>query len=170
MQGHDISRIVLPILARYGYVTKTDPCFLQCFEFPEVKRLREELGWRGRLVMLIEGKSKGDDGTDHDWLSTAAGIKTLAGIVDGIGPAIGRIATWTPEAPEPKLTELVAWAHAEKLVVHPYTLRIDDLPKNSPSPDAVHDMLFRVARVDGLFSDFSDVTLAWLARHGSAGR
>ena len=47
-QGHDISRVVLSILARYGYATKSDLCFLQCFELAEVRRLRKELGWRGR--------------------------------------------------------------------------------------------------------------------------
>ena len=40
-QGHDISRVVLPILARYGYATKADACYLQCFELTEVRRLGE---------------------------------------------------------------------------------------------------------------------------------
>lgn len=161
-QGHDISRIVLPILVRYGYATKADACFLQCFELPEVRRLRHELGWRGRLVQLIEGKAKGDDGTDHDWLCTADGLKDLAKTVDGIGPAIGRIATWSAGSPEPKLTNLVALARAEKLLLHPYTVRLDDLPRNCPSADALHALLFKEAKVDGVFSDYSDVTLAWL--------
>src|SRR5688572_19403268 len=133
VQGRDISRVVLAILARYGYATKSDPCFLQCFELPEVRRLREDLGWRGRLIMLIESKSKGDDGTDHDHLCTAAGVKEIARVADGIGPAIGRLVTW-PTAGEPaRFTELVRLARAEKLAIHPYTVRIDDLPRNCPS-------------------------------------
>lgn len=163
LQGHDISRVVLPILARYGYSAKTDACFLQCFELVEVRRLREELGWRGRLIMLIEAKARGDDGTDHDRLCTAAGLKEIAAFVDGIGPAIGRIATWSAGEPDAKLTELVARARAEKLQIHPYTIRIDDLPKNCPSSDALHALLFKVAQVDGVFTDFTDVTRAWLS-------
>lgn len=163
VQGHDISRIVLPILLRHGYATKTDPCYLQCFELPEVKRLRQELGWRGRIVMLMEGKAKGEDGTDYAALSTAAGLRELATVADGIGPAIGRIVTWNA-AGEPTLTELVKLAHAEQLVVHPYTIRIDELPKNCPSSEALHQALFQRAKVDGVFTDFSDVTIRWL-RH-----
>lgn len=168
-QGHDISKIVLPILARYGYATKADACFLQCFELPEVQRLRGELGWKGRIVMLIEGKAKGDDGTDYAALCTAAGLKDLAKIADGIGPAIGRIVTWS-SATEKKVTTLVADAHAAGLVVHPYTIRLDELPKNCPTAEALHGALFREAKVDGVFSDFTDVTLAWLKQNTAGAR
>ncbi len=161
-QGHDISRIVVPILLRYGYAAKTDACFLQCFELAEVKRLRQEIGWRGRLIMLIEGKAKGDDGTDYAQLCTAAGLRELAKVADGIGPAIGRIVSWPTAGAAPKFTDLVALAHAEKLAVHPYTIRRDDLPKNCPSVDALHAALFRDAKIDGVFSDFTDLTVAWL--------
>ena len=160
-QGRDLSRAVLPILARYGYATKADPVFLQCFELAEVRRLRGELGWRGRLVMLIETKAKADDGTDHDFLCTPAGLKEIATLVDGIGPAMARIVTW-PEAGRPKFTELVKLAHAEELVVHPYTIRTDELPRNCASVEELHAALFRTAGVDGVFTDFTDVTKAWL--------
>ncbi len=162
-QGHDISKIVLPILARYGYATKKAPCFLQCFELAEVKRIRGELGWQGRIVMLLEGGTKGADGTDFNALCTPAGLQELAQIVDGIGPPIARIVTW-PTATERKVTDLVKLAHAAKLVVHPYTIRIDELPKNCPSSEALHAALFREAGIDGVFSDFTDVTVAWLKK------
>ena len=161
-QGHDISRVVVPILLRYGYAAKTDACFLQCFELAEVKRLRQEIGWRGRLIMLIEGKAKGEDGTDFAQLCTVAGLRELAKVADGIGPAIGRIVSWPTAGAAPKFTDLVALAHAEKLAVHPYTIRRDDLPKNCPSVDALHAALFRDAKIDGVFSDFTDLTVAWL--------
>ncbi|MGH7943518.1 MAG: glycerophosphodiester phosphodiesterase [Opitutaceae bacterium] len=163
--GHDISRVVLAILARYGYATKSDACFLQCFEWPEVRRLRNDLGWRGRLVMLIESKSKGDDGTDHDFLCTPAGLKEIAKVADGIGPAIGRLATWPLAGGVPACTGLVNNARAEKLLLHPYTVRIDDLPKNCASPDALHAVLIYELRVDGVFTDFPDVTAAWVNRN-----
>lgn len=161
-QGHDISKIVLPILTRYGYATKADACFVQCFELTEVRRLRGELGWRGRLIMLIEAKAKGEDGTDNTQLCTAAGLKELSELVDGIGPAIGRIVTWPAAGAAPKVSELVTLAHAAKLAVHPYTIRKDELPKNCPSVAALHVALFSDAGIDGVFTDFTDVTVAWL--------
>ncbi|MSU51661.1 MAG: glycerophosphodiester phosphodiesterase [Opitutus sp.] len=167
-QGHDISAVVLPILIRHGYATKADACYLQCFELTEVRRLRKELGWQGRLIQLIEAKAKGEDGTDHGHLCSAAGMKELAGLVDGIGPTIGRIVTWPVAGAAPKFTDLVPLAHAEKLSVHPYTIRLDDLPKNCPSAAALHAALFREAGIDGVFTDFTDVTLAWLKQPHAA--
>lgn len=163
-QGRDISRVVLPILARYGYATKNDACFLQCFELTEVRRLREELGWRGRLIMLIEGGATGADGTDYNRMCTAEGLKELSTIADGIGPSIGRIATWSADGRR-SVSELVKLAHAAGLKVHPYTVRKDDLPKNCPSLDELHATLFREVKVDGVFTDFTDLTVAWLAKN-----
>lgn len=167
-QGRDLSRAVLPILARFGYATKADACFLQCFELTEVRRLRQELGWKGRLIMLIGGNAREPDGTDHGRLCTPEGIRELALLVDGIGPAIGRIVTWPAAGATPVFSPLVPLAHGAGLAVHPYTLRRDELPKNCPSFEALHVALFREARVDGIFSDFTDVTVAWLK--ANAGR
>ena len=166
-QGHDISKIVLPVLARYGYATKADACFLQCFEYSEVKRLRNELGWKGRLIQLYSTKAKEEDGSDFTYLSSPAGLKELAAVADGIGPPLGRIVTWPAAGAAPKVTELVALAHAAKLAVHPYTLRRDELPKNCPSFEALHVAAFRTAGVDGIFTDFTDVTVAWLKANGA---
>ncbi|MBI5767386.1 MAG: glycerophosphodiester phosphodiesterase [Verrucomicrobia bacterium] len=162
-QGREISKIVLPILARYGYAGKDAPCFLQCFELTEVRRIRRELGWQGRIVMLLNARGKERDGVDHDRLCTAAGIKEIAEVADGIGPAIGRVVTWTATG-ERKVSDLVKLAHEAKLVVHGYTIRLDELPKGCPGSDELHAALFRGAGVDGMFSDFTDVTLAWLKK------
>lgn len=163
-QGRDLSRIVLEILGRYGYSTRADACWLQCFEFEEVRRLREELGWRGRLLMLVSGKGQGDDGTDFDALCTPAGLARLAKVADGIGPSISRIVKWTDNS-TPQVSDLVTLAHAENLLVHPYTVRLDDLPAHCPSPNALHAALFHDAKVDGVFTDFPDATVSWLGKH-----
>ena len=158
-EGHDISRIVLPILQKHGYKTKQDLCYIQCFEFPEVKRLREELGWQGLLILLMEGKWKGEDGTDFAHFRTPEGLAELAKVADGIGPAIASVID-----AERKPTDLVKNAHAQKLQVHPYTLRVDELPKFAKSADDLLNLLFNKAGVDGLFSDFPDVGIKWLER------
>jgi glycerophosphoryl diester phosphodiesterase len=148
-EGHDISPIVLAILRRYGYATKADPCYLQCFEFDEVKRLRNELGWQGRMVYLMGVFKKGE--TIESEKPTLAQIAKVA---DGIGPAIGiNIALVTTQA------------HAAGLIVHPYTLRIDDLPKWTKSTDELLHTLLDEAKVDGLFTDFPDVAAKWLLKH-----
>ena len=161
-QGRDLSKVVLPILARYGYAAKADACFVQCFEWEELKRIRNELGWEGRLVLLIEGDATSEDGTNYDEVCTPAGLIKIAQTVQGIGPPLGCVVTWSA-AGEAKVTALVKNAHAAGLVVHPYTVRSDALPKRCPSMAALHAALFRDAGVDGVFTDFTDVTRAWVS-------
>ncbi len=158
-EGHDISRIVLPILRRYGYQNRTDACWLQCFELEEIRRLRGELAWQGRLVLLTGGRSK----TGPDRLFTAEGLAELTPLVDGIGPPLSVIVDGaTPDAA--RVTDFVALAHAQKLQVHPYTLRTDDLPKCAATPAALLDLLITQAGIDGLFTDFPDTVIHWLDR------
>jgi glycerophosphoryl diester phosphodiesterase len=158
-EGHDISSIVLPILEKYGYRTKADACFLQCFEFDEVKRLRNEIGWQGRLIMLLGGGKTGIGGSDFESMRTPTGLAELAKIVDGIGPPISSILN-----PNNQISDLVAHAHAANLLVHPYTLRADDLPKSVTSADQLMKLLFTEAKIDGLFTDFPDVVVEWLTK------
>lgn len=169
-QGVDLSRVVLPILARYGYAGKEDRCFLQCFELTEVRRLRGELGWKGRLVMLLGGRGKEADGTDSDSLCTAEGLKMLAGLVDGIGPPLARVVHWPAEGGAAQLIGLAAQAHAAGLAVHPWSVRVDTLPQGCPSVDALHAALLGEAGVEGVFTDFPDVTRRWIDRWAGAPR
>jgi glycerophosphoryl diester phosphodiesterase len=157
-EGRDISAIVVPILRRYGYATKDDACFLQCFEHAEVKRLRAELGWQGRLIQLMGGGQKGEDGTDFEHLRSPAGLAELAKIADGIGPALGSIFTGKSPA-QRQLTDLVKHAHAAGLLVHPFTVRFDEMPAWVASAEELHRVLFEDAKVDGVFTDFPDVTV-----------
>lgn len=163
-QGHDISRIVLPLLRRYGYATKQDPCWVQCFEVEEVKRLRTELKWEGRLVLLLGAGKKNPDGSEAETWFTPAGLAEAAKFVDGIGPALGAVVSGKSKA-DRKVTDLVKNAHAAKLVVHSYTLRADDLPKFADSMEDALEVLFKEAGIDGLFTDHPDVVVRWIGLH-----
>jgi glycerophosphoryl diester phosphodiesterase len=142
-EGQDLSKAMLAVLARYGYATKTDLCYVQCFEYPELLRLRNELGWKGQLILLTGGKTP--------LLDTDDGLKGIAQVVDGIGPALSAIA----EGRKP--TGLVERAHAVGLKVHPYTLRTEALPKGFADGKDYFRFLTQEAKVDGLFTDFPDI-------------
>jgi len=154
-----LSRIALGILARYGYATKADACFLQCFDFAELTRVRNELGWRGRLLMLLDEAMDAKGATAHAGFYTPAGLLELAKVVDGIGPPLDEIVRWD-ESGQAIVSDLVRQAHAAQLLVHPYTVRIDALPPRCPSVEVLHEALFGPAGVDGVFSDFPDLTVA----------
>jgi len=148
-EGHDLAGAVLPILRRYGYDAKDSACFVQCFEFAEVKRLRGELAWKGKLVMLMGGG-------ESNPLTTDAGLAELAKIVDGIGPPINSYVTGKSPA-DRKVTDLAARARKVGLLSHPYTLRADELPKCVTSVGELQRVLFDEAKVDGVFTDFPDL-------------
>ena len=154
-EGRDLSATVLPLLRKYGYDAKDSACYLQCFEYAEIKRLRGELGWSGKLIMLLGGKGKGPGETDFTYLQTDAGLAELAQLVDGIGPPISSyVAGQTPA--ERKVTDLAARARKAGLKSHPYT---DELPKCVTSVDELLSALFTEAKVDGLFTDFPDLCI-----------
>ena len=162
-EGRDLAAAVLPILRKYGYDTKDSACYVQCFELAEIKRLRGELGWQGKLTMLLGGKGKGPGETDFTFLQTDAGLAELAQLVDGIGPPISSYVTGKSPA-ERRVTDLAARARKVGLKSHPYTLRADELPKSVRDVDELMRVLFGEAKVDGLFTDFPDLCVRHLKR------
>ena len=161
-EGHDPSPLVLAALRRHGFATKSDRCFVQCFDADEVRRIRHELGWEGGLVQLLEAAPKD---APVDPLLAGGALATLATTADGIGPPISRVLD-----ADGRPTGLVAAAHAVGLVVHPYTFRIDQPPSFSRSADAALLAIFAAAAVDGLFTDFPDVCARWLQEHPPVSR
>lgn len=135
--------------------SRTAPVFVQCFEVEPLKRF---MGLsKARRVMLV---SRGPAPVD---VQTAAGVKAIAAFADGLGPEwplVIPIANGALGAP----SELVGWAHAAGLAVHPWTVRAENafLPKSlqrgsAPADhgdaEAVLKALY-AAGVDGVFSDF----------------
>lgn len=158
-QGVDPSPIVLATLARFGYEDKDDPCYLQCFDFEEVRRIREDLGYRGRLVQLL-GSPRGPNGVSP---TSPEGLDQLARNVDGIGPALPLVLRQSEHGGY-QATDLVRLAHERKLEVHPYTIRADALPPGLEGPEELFRLVFDVAGVDGVFTDHPDQGVGYLRR------
>ncbi len=160
-QGQDLSRIVLAVLDRYGYRTKTDKVFLQCFEYPELKRLRVEVGYRGRLIQLVADPKASQSGTDFAFLTGRAGLEELAKVADGIGPSLGQVIAGKRDG-KFNITDLVKTAHEFKLQVHPYTIRTDALPSGVKSGEELFHACLVEAGADGVFTDQTDRGVAFL--------
>ncbi len=150
--GHSMGEKLLPLLAEFGYRNKTDACYIQCFEAEELKQLHAS-GCELRLVQLTGG-----DPTKYSANGWKDFVQETATYADGIGPSLD----WLVKAQSDGTLEssgLVKAAHAAQLVVHPYTVRIDQLPKWSKSSDDLHRVLVAAEKVDGWFSDFPDVSV-----------
>jgi glycerophosphoryl diester phosphodiesterase len=160
-QGQDLSRIVLQLLARYGYRSKADKAFLQCFDYTEVKRLRNELGYQGRLIQLLADPKASQAGTDFAFLTSRAGLAEIAKVADGIGPSLGQVIS-VKNGKQFTFTDLVKTAHEFNLQVHPYTIRTDDLPKGVASGEELFRGCLIEAGADGVFTDQPDRGVAFL--------
>tara|TARA_R110001606_G_scaffold100008_3_gene220258 strand:- start:1343 stop:2311 length:969 start_codon:yes stop_codon:yes gene_type:complete len=144
----DITKVVLKILSEYHYKTKKDNCILQCFDANELERIRKELKSELFLVQLIE------------FPKDSKKLSFFATYADGIGP-------WYKQILDKKVnrkwqfTSLVSDAHKLGLKVHPYTFRADDLDEFSSFKEMMQTLLID-ASVDGVFTDFPDLVIAFL--------
>lgn len=156
--GFDIAARVLAVLEQYDLNEPGSPVFLQCFDPGTLKRLKAADATPLPLIQLIgENSWDPDDSTDFAAMLTPAGLAEVAGYADGIGP-------WIPQLFDEDLTPngVVGRAHAAGVLVHPYTLRRDALALAVADFEALQSLLFIEARVDGAFTDFSDLTRAFI--------
>lgn len=176
-EGKDISAKVLDVLKQYGYSGKNDKVYLQCFDYNEVKRIKTELepqrGMNLKLVQLI-AYTKWDETQEqrdgkwvnysYDWMFKPGAMKTIAQYADGIGPDYHMLIADGSKRGDVHLTNMVKEAHLNKMVVHPYTVRADQLPPYVSNVDQLYDLLYHKADVDGLFTDFPDKAVHFLGR------
>lgn len=155
-EGKDIARIVLDILQRYGYRSKSDRAFIQCFDPGTLKRLKFELGTGLPLIQLLAENIWQESTADYEWLKSAKGLDEIATYAVGIGPWINQIVTGRDADGSLRTTTLVADAHARGLLVHPFTFRADAMPPAFTDFDAMLHTFFVEIGVDGVFTDFPD--------------
>jgi glycerophosphoryl diester phosphodiesterase len=159
--GHDLAATVLAVLADYGYADQDDAVFVQCFDWNETRRIRQGLGYRGRLVQLLGDNGWKEAAVDYDALRTEEGLAEIAQVADAIGPWLPHVVAGV-DADGSRISALVANAHARGLAVHPYTLRADALPDYAETLEYLLRILLIDAGVDGVFTDFPDRAVAFL--------
>ncbi|MBA6413506.1 glycerophosphodiester phosphodiesterase [Parahaliea sp. F7430] len=155
--GHDIAAIVLSVLAEQGYAERPEQVFLQCFDDQSLRYLQRDLKCELPLIQLIADSSWGEDSAvDYDWLRSPAGLREIASYAAGIGPWLMQIYLGKDANGQPILSNLVEQAHAEQLLVHPYTFRSDQLPPGIEDYNELLALFIDTLGVDGIFTDFPD--------------
>jgi len=150
-EGKDLAAIVLKVLNEHGYTNRDHACIIQCFEWPEVTRLRDELKCDLKLVYLSDGK---------DWQSLSSEDLTtefekIAATADGIGPNVSKLFELADDGVQ--ANGIIATAHQAGLMVHPWTFRQDGVAKPFASFEQMHEVA-REFQLDGLFTDFPDLS------------
>jgi len=164
-QGQDMLAPVLAVLRQHGYEQTPEQVMLQCFDDATLKRLHDEFGVTYPLVQLIGENSWGEDSAvDYDHLQTPAGLREIARYARGIGPWIMQVYRGKHTDGTVALSSLVDDAHNAGLLVHPFTVRSDQLPAGIVDHEELLDILLLRAGVDGLFTDFPDRMREFLQR------
>ena len=157
-QGYDLVSAVMAVLREKQYHDRPRQVFLQCFDDKTLKYLRHELNTPLPLIQLIAENSWGEDSdADYEQLRTPEGLAKIATYAKGIGPWVNHIYLGKDAAGAPLLSNLTQHARALGMLVHPYTLRRDELPSGIDSFDELLDIVFRLAGADGVFTDFPDI-------------
>jgi glycerophosphoryl diester phosphodiesterase len=149
------------------------PIFIQSFELTNLVDLRQHFGVNARLIFLTSASgapydlaSHGDPATYAE-LTTAAGLRSLSGIVNGIGPDKNQIIPCSVNGTLAEPTSVVSDAHDVGLKVHAYTFRAENsyLPleyRVGTEPTAYgraidEQLRFLRTGIDGLFTDQADI-------------
>jgi glycerophosphoryl diester phosphodiesterase len=149
------------------------PVFIQSFELTNLVDLRRHFGVSAPLIFLTSASgapydlvSKGDP-TTYANLTTAAGLRSISGVINGIGPDKAQIIPRNADGTLGQTTSLVSDAHAAGLKVHPYTFRAENtfLPLDYRTGTDVtaygraidEQVRFLQTGIDGLFTDQADI-------------
>jgi glycerophosphoryl diester phosphodiesterase len=177
--GLSLEEPLVETLHRNRYRGRRAPVFIQSFETANLRELNTMT--KLPLVQLLSSTGQpydltvaGDDRTYAD-LATSDGLREIATYADGIGPSKDMIIPVGDDGSLEEPTTLVDDAHAEDLLVHPYTFRNENTflptdfqagdPASEAFPAATGDAPAEYRRyfdlgVDGLFSDYPDTAVA----------
>jgi glycerophosphoryl diester phosphodiesterase len=164
--GLDIAKSTIKVLETAQLHYENAPIFFQCFDPETLRYLKHDLQSPLPLIQLVGDNSwEEPPGVDFDLMRSASGLDIVATYADGIGP-------WVPqlfEADGVTPSQLVGAAHARGLLVHAYTLRADSLEGQFKTFEALHRGVFLDAGIDGVFSDFPDITREFIGSHFNQG-
>lgn len=178
-EGKDISKEVLRILKKYGYTTKNDLVYLQCFDPNEIERIDNDLfpefNMEVKLVQLIavtEWKEtmiyQGGKAVpyNYDWMFKPGAMQKVAEYADGISPWKPMIVKDESTRNHLVITNMVKEAHEAGMEVHPYVFRLDHgrIPKYASSFEDMLNIFYYQVGVDGVFTDFPDRVVDFLRR------
>lgn len=172
--GLGLEERLVTLLRRYGRHTENAALILQSFEPSSIQRLARLVDTPAIVLLSTAGTkpydfvATGDPRTTDD-LMTPKGLQWISGFAQGIGPDLTGIIPRDASGALGRPSTLVRDAHAQDLVLHPYTVRNENtfLPtdfRKGTDPNAYGDSFayfqaLYATGIDGLFSDNGDTAL-----------
>jgi len=161
-EGKDIAAAVLNALQAYGYTKLTDKVYLQCFDPHELLRIHDVLmpamNMALPLVQLLGTSPR------FESILNEVGMMRVSAYAAGIGPSIDLLVEPDSSPSDLRVSNLVEWAHAAGLQVHPYTFRRDagQIPQYAADFEDLLRIFLDQLGVDGVFTDFPDLAVRFI--------
>ncbi|MFJ8851213.1 glycerophosphodiester phosphodiesterase [Streptomyces sp. NPDC102437] len=180
--GLGLEEPLAKLLRRYDRHRQQSPLILQSFEPGSIQRLARLVATPRVVLLSGAGERPWDFATSGDPRTVAdlvkpEGLKWMASFAQGIGPTLDLVIPKDASGRLTAPTTLVKDAHAQGLVLHPYTMRNENsfLPadfRRGTDPTAYGDAFgaFRTyfaTGIDGIFSDNPDTALLAAADHNA---
>ncbi len=177
MEGKDISLKTLQVLKQYGYSTKQDKVYFQCFDPEETQRVHDQLlpslNMDIKLVQLIAHtdwnetmRLKNGELTpyNYDWIFEQGAMQKISQYADGIGPWMPMLVENDTSLSSIGQSLLMQEARINKLFIHPYTFRAErnKIPEFAQSFNHLLEIFLVHLRVDGVFSDQPDKVIDFI--------
>ncbi|MFF2326324.1 MULTISPECIES: glycerophosphodiester phosphodiesterase [unclassified Streptomyces] len=172
--GLGLEEPLAKLLRRYGRHREQSPLILQSFEPGSIQRLARLVATPRVVLLSGAGERPWDFVTSGDPRTVAdlvkpEGLRWMASFAQGIGPTLDLIIPKDASGRLTAPTTLVKDAHAQGLVLHPYTMRNENtfLPadfRRGADPTAYGDAFgafqaYFATGIDGIFSDNPDTAL-----------
>ncbi len=174
-EGKDLSLCLLTLLKQYGYSSKSDSVFLQCFDPNELKRIQytlfPALDMQLKQVQLIaetdwlecqQFLGEEIENYDFNWFYQAGAMQQVKQYADAISPYLLRLIDRERTTGRFNFHPIIKEAQQAGLEVHPFTFRVEELPEGINNFNALLDLFYKQAGVDGLFTDFPDQARQYL--------
>ena len=159
--GKDITKIVYQMIKDHGYENTPEQIFLQSFDPLCLKRLKFEFKTKIPLIQLVEERTVSllrlSSGEKYK------GLKEIKLYATGLGSHYHAMLR-KDKNNQWKRSNLANKAKEHGLLLHPYTLRVDQVPDEFSSFDELVSVLVNEVEVDGFFSDFTDQTKQAIAK------
>ncbi|MCM2680335.1 glycerophosphodiester phosphodiesterase [Echinimonas agarilytica] len=149
--GKNLATHTLGLLAQYGYENADDNAFIQSFDAKELKLIFTQQLTNLKLIQLIGENDWNLAETDFDAMKTSEGITEVATYAAGIGPWWKQLLMLSDD--KIITTDLTRFAHQHKLLVHPYTFRIEEVPAKAHDYEHLLKVIVQTLQVDAIFTD-----------------
>jgi glycerophosphoryl diester phosphodiesterase len=151
--GIDLARLLIDELYAHGYRDAGAAVFVQCFDAAELRRVREELGCKLKLVQLVGVEA------EYAELVSRAGLARVARYADALGPSLTQLVAIDEAHSVARPSDLARDARRAGLELHPYTFRRDELPSWAAGFEELLSLFITEVGVDGLFCDQPDIAV-----------